>query len=81
MTTYKIIKAKGLKFEGKNNAICELQKGFVLEVVGEGFVSFMDANEKNGVKSPYVNTKKVLQSILDDGGLVNFSNVEFLKAI
>lgn len=81
MPEYKIVKAKGLKFKGENNIICEIQSGYVLEVAGFGYMSFKEANGKDGVKSPYINTRKVLKSILDQGGLVDFSNVEFLQPV
>ena len=75
----KIVSLKGKKFKGENNIICELTGGYGLYNDQLGYVSFIAANERNGVKTPYQNKRKVIQSILDQGGLTSYKNVEWLK--
>lgn len=75
---YSVVNLKGKTFKGENNTVCEIQAGYGLYIEGKGFVSFAGANTTNNVKTPYVNTREVLQSIIDQGGLTDFSNVEFI---
>lgn len=77
----KIVKLKGLKFKGENNIVCELTGSFGFYDAKKGYVSFTGTNEKSSVKTPYSNKKKVLQDILDAGGLTGYGNVEWLQPI
>ncbi|MFJ7954290.1 hypothetical protein ACIQZG_22570 [Lysinibacillus sp. NPDC096418] len=78
---YEAINLKGLKFKNGEGLVCEIQSHFGLYVEGKGFVSFIDNGKKELVKLPYANNKKVINEIINAGGLINFSNVEFLNPI
>lgn len=78
---YEVLNLKGLKFSNGEGQICETRSHFGLFVKGKGFVSFKDSEKKEPVKLPYANDKKVIQEIIDAGGLVNFSNVDFVNPI
>lgn len=79
MKEYKIINLKGKKYTDGKGSYCELKGGFGLEVIGMGLVSFAGSNTQNGIKTPYNNKKKIIQSIIDAGGLTDFSNIEFIN--
>ena len=81
MGDFKIVSMKGLKFKSANGGTAEIMGGYGLYEINHGFVSFKGANEQNGVKTPYTNKRKVLQEIIDAGGLADFSQVEWLQAI
>lgn len=76
---YKAVKLKGLEFTNGKGVTCLINSHFGLFVEGKGFVSFIDNKKKELVKLPYANTKKVINEIIDAGGLTDFSNVEFLN--
>lgn len=80
---FEIVSLKGLKFKSElNNIVCELNDHYAFYNKEKGYLSFKNANIKeHGVKTPYANSKKVLQSILDDGGLVHYDNIEWLSPI
>lgn len=78
---YEALNLKGLKFSNGEGLICETRSHFGLLVKGKGFVSFKDSDKKEPVKLPYANNKKVIQDIIDAGGLVDFSNVDFVNPI
>lgn len=76
---YRSVSLNGLKFTDGQGIVCETQSHYGLYVEGKGFVSFVDDDKKELVKLPYANTKKVIEDIISAGGLVNFSNVEFIN--
>lgn len=78
---YNAVSLKGLKFKNSEGLVCEIQNHFGLFVEGKGFVSFIDNDKKELVKLPYATKKKVINEIINNGGLINFSNVEFLNPI
>lgn len=72
---------KGLKFTNDKGTVWTIcSNGHALYVAGKGYLSFKGLNVKDfGVKLPYSPSKKGLQSIIDDGGLIHYDNVEWLQ--
>ena len=81
MEKYEMVSLKGLKFSNGKGVNCELTGYYGLFIVNKGFIHFKDNENREIVKTPYANTKKVLQEIIDAGGLTSFSNVEFLLPV
>jgi len=78
MIKLEIVRLKGKKFS-EGTVTCECTGGFGLFAEGYGYLSFKASNERKGVKSPYSNKKKVLQTIIDGGGLVHYNDIDWLQ--
>lgn len=67
---------KGLYFNTPRG-LCRFSSGFALEIPGKGFVRFK--HDAPGV--PYTPCKKALQSIINDGGFIEYDSLAFVQPL
>ena len=66
-----------------NKLIARSVTGYALYEEGKGYIAFSSARDKYGILIPYIPAggKKALQDILDDGGFISFSGMEYVKEL
>ena len=66
-----------------NKLIARVVTGWALYEEGKGYVAFSGDRDKYGILTPYipVGGNKALQAILDAGGFVSFSGMEYVKEL
>lgn len=73
---------KNLKF-GNEKVFYILDSGFALYHPVLGFVCFKYSKDQYGLLQPYlpVGGKKVLESILNNGGFLSYDDIDFIKPL
>lgn len=75
----KIAKLNNAKFG--NKSMYTKLNGFVLYKEGKGYIAFSHERDRYGILIPYMprGGRKALQSILDQGGFINFDGMEYVN--
>lgn len=66
-----------------NKLMARAVTGYALYEEGKGYLAFSSARDKYGILIPYIPAggKKALQAILDAGGFVSLSGMEYVKEL
>jgi len=77
----KIVKLTNKKFGTR--FISRPVSGYALYEEGKGYIAFSSDRDGFGILIPYIprGGKKVLQSILDDGGFISLDGMEYVTAL